>query len=93
MDFVIVLTNDGKLWSNGKGDPKVHFSPPNDPEADKFYELDISSQLNECLPGTYIENFVSSSEGFFLLFGPNPCKELDLMKIWQKEAFVDIVVM
>jgi hypothetical protein len=42
--------------------------------------------------GTYIENFVSSSEGFFLLLGPNPHKELDLMKIWQKEAFVDIIV-
>jgi hypothetical protein len=91
VDYVIVLTCDGKLWANGKGgEPKVHFDASS--PSSSFYELDVSSQREESKTGTYIEDLVSASEGLFMLLGPGPRIQLDLLKIWRKEAFVDVII-
>jgi hypothetical protein len=91
IDYIIILTRDGELWANGKGgDPKVHVDTPN--LNSPFYALDISSQREESKTGTYIEDLVSASEGLFMLLGPGPRIELDLLKIWRKEAFVDVII-
>lgn len=92
VDNFLILTKDGKLWANGvERDPKVHYNTLCVTD-NKFYELDISSQQAECKSGIEIENVVCAYEGMFLLLGTVPRNELDLMKIWKREVFVDVII-
>jgi hypothetical protein len=56
-----------------------------------FFPLDISEQLEQC-PGLQVLDIASFYQGVYLLVGKSQIKKLDLMKIWKREAFVDIIV-
>jgi hypothetical protein len=92
VDNFLVLTTDGRLWANSsEKDPKIHYNMSCVTD-NGFYELDISSQQAECKSGNDIENIVSDYEGLFMLLGTVPRNELALMKIWKREAFVDVII-
>jgi hypothetical protein len=90
-DGMMALSEDGQLWSN-TGLPKLHFHTSRYPNFPRMKQVDILQQLRRCTQAFDVVDVVSAYDATFMLLGRVWRGGLDLMKIWKKEVYVDLLI-
>src|SRR3989338_2300189 len=90
VDGFLAPTKGGTLWNNTTA-PLQHYHAFYSIN-EKISQLDISKQLKQCSENFKVINVVLVYEATFLMLGRPHRPKLELMKVWKKEAFHDILI-